>query len=378
MQLDSLVVVELGSSVAAPYAGQILADLGATVVKVEKAAGDDARNWGPPFWEGAGAMFQALNRGKQSVVCDFSDPAQMQALKAFIQERADVVLQNLRPGQMARLGLDADALRASKPGLVYCNMGAFGHKGPLSSLPGYDPLMQAYCGVMSVTGVPGDPPVRVGSSIVDMGTGMWAVIGVLTALVRRAASGEGGVVDVSLFETASAVVSLQAAQYLASGQVPGRHGSGIAGIVPYKAYRAADGDLVVAAGNDDLFRRMAGAMGLPELLSDARYGSNPERVQHKAALYETLDAAFLRRSRMDWKAAFDQAGVPCALVQDIAELLASPQMAAMGLLQPLPDSQMKMIGLPVSFDGVRPQPRSRPPTLGEHTQSVLQEAGRGV
>ena len=182
-----LVVVELGHSVAAPFAGQILSELGAEVIKVEKADGDDARRWGPPFWEGAGAFFQVLNRNKQSVVCELRDPDQLEALRTLITERADIVLQNLRPGHVEKLGLDGPSLLQRKPSLIYCNLGAFGATGPLKDRPGYDPLMQAFGGIMSTTGEVGRPSVRVGASIVDMGTGMWAVIGILTALHQRQA-----------------------------------------------------------------------------------------------------------------------------------------------------------------------------------------------
>ena len=267
--LAGLVVIELGHSVAAPFAGQILADLGAEVIKIEKAEGDDARHWGPPVWEGAAATFQPLNRNKTSVECELRDALQLAALKALIHERADMVLQNLRPGQVEKLGLDGPTLRAAKPALIYCNLGAFGNVGPLKDRPGYDPLMQAFGGIMSTTGEAGRPPVRVGASIVDMGTGMWAVIGLLTALNRRRDTGIGGMVDVSLFETSAMWVSLFAAQYQASGELPTKLGSGAPGIVPYRAYATRDGDLVVAAGSDGLFRRLAQALGHPEWSDDA-------------------------------------------------------------------------------------------------------------
>lgn len=370
---SGLTVVELGGSVAAPYAAQILGDLGARVVKVEKASGDDARKWGPPFWEDAGAMFQALNRNKVSVVADLSDARDRARVVAFIVEQADVVIQNMRPGQTTRLGLDAAPLLAAKPSLVYCNMGAFGRTGPLADRPGYDPLMQAFGGVMSVTGREGDDPVRVGPSIIDMGTGMWAVIGILAALHRRERSnGQGGVVDVSLFETAAALVSLQAAQYLASGATPRKHGSGIAGIVPYKAFRASDGDLIIAAGNDDLFGKLATVLARPDLASDARFRSNPLRVENSAALYAEIEAIVRTRAVAHWLDALERAGVPAAPVQDIPAMLAHRQTQAMELVQPLPDSSMQAVGLPISFDGARPQPRMRPPRLGEHSDLVTQ------
>jgi crotonobetainyl-CoA:carnitine CoA-transferase CaiB-like acyl-CoA transferase len=369
--LAGLVVIELGHSVAAPFAGQILADLGAEVIKVEKAEGDDARHWGPPFWEGASASFQPLNRNKKSVVCELRDAAQLAALKCLIHDRADMVLQNLRPGQVEKLGLDGASLIADKPELIYCNLGAFGSKGPLKDRPGYDPLMQAFGGIMSTTGEEGRPPVRVGPSIVDLGTGMWAVIGMLTALNRRRDSGRGGVIDVSLFETAAGRMSLLAANYQASGELPTRLGSGAIGIAPYRAYATKDSDLVVAAGSDALFRKLAQVLGHPQWADDPRFASNPKRVANQNTLYALIEAEMLKRSNAEWTAALEGAGIPCAPVQNVAEMIAHEQTKALGLMQDVPDSAMKFIGLPLSFDGRRPAIRSRPPALGEHTQQIL-------
>lgn len=369
--LAGLVVIELGHSVAAPFAGQILADLGADVIKVEKAEGDDARQWGPPFWEGAAASFQPLNRNKRSVVCNMRDAGQLAALRRLIFDRADIVLQNLRPGQVKKLGLDGETLCAQKPALIYCNLGAFGRNGPLKDRPGYDPLMQAFGGIMSTTGEEGRPPVRVGPSIVDMGTGMWAVIGVLTALNRRRDTGRGGVVDVSLFETAATWMSLLAANYLASGELPRKLGSGAIGIVPYRAYKTRDHDLVVAAGSDTLFRKLAQVLGHPEWAHDARFASNPKRVENQLALYALIEAEMARRDNAEWTGLLEQAGIPCAPVQNVAQMLAHEQTAALGLIQEVPGSAMKFVGLPLSFDGKRPAIRSRPPGLGEHTLEFL-------
>jgi crotonobetainyl-CoA:carnitine CoA-transferase CaiB-like acyl-CoA transferase len=369
--LAGIVVVELGHSVAAPHAGQILADLGAEVVKIEKPEGDDARKWGPPFVDGAAATFQSLNRGKRSAVCELRDEAQRARLVEYIVERADVVLQNMRPGQVDALGLGAAALRARKSSLVYCNLGAFGSAGPLAGRPGYDPLMQAFGGIMSVVGEEGRAPVRVGPSIVDMGTAMWAVIGIVAALYRRRGSGEGGVVDVSLFETAAAWMTMYAAQYLASGELPRKNGSGQAGIVPYRAYRTADGDLVVAAGNDALFRRLCEVLGHAEWAADARFVTNPERVRNQQALYALIEAEMTKRTSAAWSAALDAAGVPCAPVQNVAQMLEHEQLRALGLLQQAPGSSIPLVGLPISFDGERAVPRSASPRLGEFTAQLL-------
>ena len=363
--LAGITVVELGHSVAGPFACQILADLGAQVVKIEKGAGDDARHWGPPFVDGASATFQALNRGKRSFTLDLRRPDDRQALLDLVVARADVVVQNMRPGQVAELGLDAARLRALQPRLVYCNMGAFGGAGPLADRPGYDPLMQAFGGIMSVVGEPGGAPVRVGPSIVDMGCGLWAALGVVSLLMRRQHTGEGGVVDVSLLETSIGWMSLFSAQFLASGTLPTKNGSGQAGIVPYRAYRTADGDLVVAAGNDKLFAALCAVLGHPEWAADERFASNPSRVAHAAALYALLEPCFLERGNGEWTARLEAAGIPCAPVQDVAQMLAHEQTRALGLLQPVAGSSIPLVGLPLSLDGVRPTAQRAAPALGE-------------
>jgi crotonobetainyl-CoA:carnitine CoA-transferase CaiB-like acyl-CoA transferase len=365
-----LVVIELGNSVAAPFAGQILGELGARVIKIEKADGDDARRWGPPFWEGASPFFQALNRNKKSVVCDLRDPQQIEELKQYICTHADIVIQNLRPGHVEKLGLDADSLLAQQPRLIYCNLGAFGKVGPLKDRPGYDPLMQAFGGIMSTTGEPGRPSVRVGASIVDMGTGMWGIIGILTALLERQQSGVGKVIDVSLYETATTWVSLLAAQYLSNGELAAKQGSGASGIVPYKGYMTSDGELVIAAGSDALFKALSTTVGKPEWATDPRFTDNPRRVENQADLYAMLDAIIVTKPTDYWVEQLEAAGVPCAPVNNLAQMVAHPQTQALGLMQDVPGTGMRFIGLPISFDGVRPKPYAAPPKLGEHSTLI--------
>ena len=368
---QGLVVVELGHSVAAPFTGLILAEMGAEVIKVEKAEGDDARRWGPPFWEGEGAYFQALNRNKQSVVCNLRDAAEVAALHRLITERADVVIQNLRPGHVQQLGLDAATLRADKPSLIYCNLGAFGAVGPLKDRPGYDPLMQAFGGIMSTTGEPGRASVRVAPSIVDMGTGMWGAIGILAALHRRHQTGEGQVVDVSLFETASTWVSLLAGQVMASGQQVQKQGSGAPGIAPYKAYATRDGEVVISAGSDALFQRLCTVLGHPEWAADARFIDNPQRVANQVALYGLIDPLVAAQPTAHWVDALEAAGVPCAPVNTVGQMLEHAQTQALDLVHPVPGTGMRFVALPLSLDGQRPRVRSAPPALGAHTQQLL-------
>jgi crotonobetainyl-CoA:carnitine CoA-transferase CaiB-like acyl-CoA transferase len=370
--LFDITVIELGHSVAAPYAAEILADLGATVIKVEKRdGGDDARHWAPPFWHGSSAIFQSLNRNKFSVTVDLRDANERASLMRLIEERADVLIQNLRPGMVEELGLDAATLRARNKRLIYCGIGAFGRGGPLSARPGYDPLMQAFGGLMSVTGEAGEPPVRVGTSIIDMGAGLWSAIGILSALHHRTLTGEGTTVDTSLYETALAWMSYHAANYQASGEVPKRHGSGTFGIVPYRGYATRDGYLLIGAANDRLFRKVATALGHPEWADEERFLDNPRRVENRVALDALIEEVTRSNTSAAWQAVLEAAGVPSAPMQSVDEVVAHPQTKALGMLQESPDGRLTIMGLPLSFDGERPPFRRAAPQLGEHTDELL-------
>jgi len=373
LPLDGITVIELGHSVAAPYACEVLGDLGADVIKIEKADGDDARSWAPPYWGTMSATFQSLNRNKRSVVVNLKDRAERDRLRRLIVERADVVVSNLRPGSAADFGLDGDTLRRAKPALIYCNIGAFGAKGPLNNRPGYDPLMQAFGGLMSVTGEPAQRPVRVGTSIIDMAAGMWAVIGVLAALLAQRDAGRGSTVDTSLYETALGWMCYHAANFQASGELPRQQGSGAAMIVPYRGYASKDGFIVIAAGNDKLFASLARVLGHPEWIDDPRFRSNPDRVRNQDVLYRWIEELIPARTNREWAAILDEAGVPNAPMQTIAEVLDHPQTKALGMLQASPQGDITLFGLPVSFDGVRPAFRRPPPVLGAHTGEILGE-----
>ncbi len=374
LPLSGITVVELGHSVAAPFAGQALGDLGARVVKVENpGAGDDARSWGPPFWHGSSATFQSLNRNKQSVTVDLKDPEENARLRSLIVTQADVVLQNLRPGLVEKFGLD-QGLRAQSPRLIYCNLGAFGSRGPLADRPGYDPLMQAFGGIMSITGEEERPPVRVGPSIVDIGAGLWSVIGILAALEQRHRTGAGCTVDTSLFETSLSWMTVGVALQMASGRDPGRSGSEAAMIVPYKAYRASDRYLVIAAGNDSLFRKLCAVVGNPEWIADPRFGSNALRVQHREALNTMIDEVVATRPAEHWLQRLDAAGVPAAPLQKVSEVLAHPQTRALDMVRPVGDGAMSLMSLPLRFDGERLPFRIAPPALGADNDTVFESS----
>jgi crotonobetainyl-CoA:carnitine CoA-transferase CaiB-like acyl-CoA transferase len=378
LPLEGVTVIELGHSVAAPYAGEILGDLGADVIKIEKADGDDARKWAPPFWYDMSSTFQSLNRNKRSAIVNLRDPHEREALRQLIVERGDVVVQNLRPGSAEELGLDAGTLRRLKPELIYCNIGAFGANGPMKDRPGYDPLMQAFGGMMSVTGEPDQRPVRVGTSIVDMAAGMWSVIGVLSALLQRKAGAGGATIDTSLYETALAWMCYHCANFQASGELPIRQGSGAAMIVPYRGYATKNGFIVIAAGNDKLFASLSRVLNHPEWPQDPRFKTNPDRVKNQGVLYAAIEGLIREKSSEEWQAVLDEVEVPNAPMQTIAQVLAHPQTKALGMMQESPDKRITLLGLPLSFDGVRPAFRKDPPALGAHTSEIFPASSKAA
>jgi crotonobetainyl-CoA:carnitine CoA-transferase CaiB-like acyl-CoA transferase len=366
LPLAGVRVVDVTSSLAGPYCTEILAALGADVVKVEHPErGDEARVWGPPFWEDGSVMFYTANLSKRSVALDLK---RGRDVLLRLVDGADVFLQSLRPGTAERLGFGPDALRARNPRLVYCDVGAFGRAGPLRAEPGYDPLLQAFGGLLSLTGEPDRPGVRVGTSVVDQGTGMWAALGVLAALY----AGGGRTVDVSLFETVVGLVPYQVTAYLRSGEAPGRHGTAFPLIAPYQVFHVRDGDVMVAAANDGLFARFCSAIGLEELSFDERFATNPQRIERRDELAALIQERLSGRSREEVLLQLRDAGVPAAPVNDIGQVADHEQTAALGLIQELPEPT---VALPVSFDGQRALHRTPPPRLGEHTAEVLREAG---
>ena len=352
----------------------ILGELGAEVIKVENPKGGDAaRGWGPPFLEGAATCFHAVNRAVGSITVDLADPEDAARLRALILERADAVLHNLKFGALDRYGLGAADLTAAKPSLVFCNLGAFGAVGPLRDKPGYDPMMQAYSGLMSLLGEDGRPPVRVPASIVDMGAGMWAVIGILSALQERGRTGKGGIVDTSLYETGLAWMSIYLAGFMANRELPARHGSGVDMIVPYQAFAAADGYMMVAAGNDNLFRKLCrrastgpaspttrasaptrtASCTAPELIADPRRHLRRASRAPNGPGCSTPPASRTGRSTRSTRSSPTR----------------RPRRSASSSSKP--GSELGLVGLPLSFDGVRPAFAKTAPALGEDNQAKL-------
>ena len=376
--LTGMRVLDVTTSIAGPYCAEILGALGADVIKVERPdTGDDGRAWGPPFWNGEGTMFLSANASKRSLAVSLRDPRGRDAVLR-LAEGSEVFLQSLRPGLAERLGLGPEEVRERNPRLVYCSFGAYGRVGPLRHEPGYDALMQAAGGLMSMTGEPGRPGVRIGSSLIDQGTGMWAATGVLAALLERERTGEGTVIDVSLYETALGYIGYHLAGYLADGTVPTGQGTIFPMVAPYQVFPTRDGELMIAGGNDRLFAEVCEVLGAPELVDDERFRTNPERVRNRDELVRILSERLREDDTDEWHRRLTDAGVPAAPVADVADVIASPQTEALEIMQPLEHPSipgLRLPALPLSFGGERLKHRSAPPLVGEHTAEILREAG---
>jgi crotonobetainyl-CoA:carnitine CoA-transferase CaiB-like acyl-CoA transferase len=379
--LEGVRVLDLTSSIAGPWCTQILGALGAEVIKVEHPRrGDDTRYWGPPFWNGESAAFLASNASKRSIGLDLSSAAGLEVVMR-LSEGADVFVQNMRPGLVERLGLDFEQVRERSAEIVYCSIGAFGAVGPLSHQPGYDPLMQAFGGIISVTGEEGRPPVRSGISIVDQGTGLWAAVGILAALRARERDGGAQLVDTSLYETALNWVPRQLVDYFATGKVPRKMGSALDILAPYQAFETADDWIVIAAGNDRLFVTLCETIERPELAEDPLFETNADRVANREELVGRISEPLAEAPAAVWLERLEAAGVPVAPVQDIAAVAESPQTEALGILQELPHPaipDLRVVAPPLSINRSRLEHKSPAPDLGEHSRALLAEAGFGA
>ncbi|MDO8778607.1 MAG: CoA transferase [Burkholderiaceae bacterium] len=376
--LNGYRVIDLTQNVAGPFCTQILGDLGAEIIKIERpGSGDDTRAWRPPEVGGESAVYLALNRNKKSVCIDL-DAADGQAQLRKLVASADVFVHSLKPGSAEARGLGDDDLRMGNEGLIYCAISAFGEAGPLRSLPGYDPLMQAFTGIMSVTGNPGDDPVRVSVSLIDMGTGMWSALGILAAFLQRSRTGVGTRVSASLLETGLSWMSIFVATYLASGKVPEKTGSAMSGMVPYELFRSSDGYVFIAAANDRLFMKVCEALGCPELAHDARFLTNPLRVLNRQALHEELERRTLSRSTQENVQTLRRAGAPCSEMNDVAQAIEHEQVKAVGMLSDLPipgAPRHQVMALPIAMNHRRSGKLNPPPALGAHTAEVLGSIG---
>ena len=366
--LDRILVADLSRVLAGPLCTMTLGDLGADVVKVERPdGGDDTRHWGPPFVAEGATYYLALNRNKRSVVLDLKDPADL-ALARELCVRADVVVESFRPGTSDRLGLGYDDVARTNPGVVYCSISAFGSGERAAALPGYDLLLQAMSGLMSVTGEPDGRPLKVGAPLIDVMCGLNATIGVLAALRARERDGRGQRVEVSLIDTALAGLLNQASAHVSAGAVPGRLGNRHPSITPYETFAAADGDFAVAVGNDAIFRRLCEVIGRPELAGDERFATNAARMAHRDALGAELEAAFAAAPAADWVATLGEAGVPAGPINDIGEAFAFAE--DLGLAPVDETDGVRTVRSALRLGATPAAVRRRPPRLGEHSDEI--------
>jgi crotonobetainyl-CoA:carnitine CoA-transferase CaiB-like acyl-CoA transferase len=379
-------VLDLTRVLAGPWATQLLADLGADVVKVERPGeGDDTRRWGPPYLDApeAGAresaFFLSCNRGKRSIEVDLTTPTGQSIIRDLACV-SDVVVENFKVGSLAKHGLDAASLRALNPRLIYCSITGFGQDGPYADRPGYDFVVQGMGGLMSVTGAPdheaGGGPMKVGVALTDIMTGLYATSAILAALHERSRTNIGRSIDLALLDVQVASLANQALSYLATGVNPERLGNAVPAIVPYEAFATADGYLIVAAGNDAQFQRLCQALELPSLATDPRFASNDARVTHRCALIPLLANSLRARSTKTWLAILEQAGVPVGPINTLSDVFENEQVIARGLRLDLPHSRLgkvPSVACPIRFDGRALPSPCGPPALGEHTQAVLAE-----
>jgi formyl-CoA transferase len=371
--LQNIRVVEIGQVLSGPYASTILADLGADVIKVEKPnGGDDARHMGAAFKNGDSLHFLDINRNKASVTIDLKTPEGVQQLHKLL-ETADILIHNMRPGVVDTLGIDGPTVCARHPKLIYCHISGFGERGPMQMLPAFEPVAQAFSGIISINGAPEGPPARVGVSIVDVGTAMWTVIGALSALQRRGNTGKGGIVSTSLLETALGWAAPHIAGYLNEGRVPKRLGTAHPHLVPYQTFDAKDGAILIGAGNDRLFARLCRALGVPEWSSDIRFSGNRARIENREELVALINERVGQQTRDVWIGKFNEAGVPCGPVNTIPEALKERQVAELNILQEVPGTGVTLTGLPISFDGVRPKIRTLGPQLGQDNDKHIEK-----
>ena len=374
LPLEHIKVLDLSRVLAGPYCTMLLADLGAEVIKVERpGTGDDTRQWGPPFAGGESTYYLSCNRNKKSITLNLKSD-RGRAIAAELAAQSDVVVENLLPGTLSEYGLGYETLRQANPRLVYCSITGFGQNGPYRDRPGYDLLVQAMGGVMSITGESDGEPMKVGVAISDVTSGLYAAVGILSALNARERTGVGDRIDISLLDSTVSWLANVASAFLVTGSVPKRYGNAHASIVPYQTFAAADGHIVVAVGNDGQWERLCGALERPDLAADERFRTNALRVKNRDALIADLERFFAARPAADWLARLERAEVPAAPVNALDAVFADPHVLARRMLVETPHptiGTLRMVGSPLKLDSIGRRSMTAPPLLGQHTEEVL-------
>lgn len=374
--LDGVRVLDLTRALAGPYCSLMLGDMGAEVVKVElPGSGDETRGWGPPFIEGESTYFMSISRNKQSITLNLKNGRSREVLRRLV-ERSDVLVENMRPGAMGRLGFGYDEAHALNPRLIYCSISGFGQTGPRREEAGYDAVAQAEGGLMSITGPEDGPGYRLGVAVSDIVSGMFAVQGITLALLARERTGRGQHVDIGMLDATAALLTYQAAIFFATGQTPPRMGNRHPTIAPYETFESSDGEFVIAVGNDEQWRRFCAAIEAPALASDERFTTNRLRLANYDTLRPMLAEHLRRRTRAEWGAALKAAGVPCGSVRRVGEVLSDPQLAARGMIQEIEHpvaGAIRALGNPVQLSDMPRSAGTPPPTLGQHTDRILRE-----
>lgn len=376
--LENIKVLDLSRVLAGPYCTMILGDMGAEVIKVEAPGGsDETRKWGPPFENGVSAYYLCANRNKKSITVDLKSEEGIEAIKGLVRE-SDVVINNFKTGTMERFGLDYETLDAINPEIVYCSITGFGETGPYRDMPGYDFIIQAMSGLMSITGEQESGPQKVGVAITDILTGLYACIGIQGALMERTNSGKGQKLDLSLYDSAVSALVNVGSNYLMSGNVPQKLGNRHANIVPYQTFKTADGEMVIAVGNDNQFRSLCDILERPELMSDERFQTNPNRVANRDELVLLLQQVFSTKSTASWQEQCGQHNIPCGPIQNLEEVTKDPQLQSRDMFincQHPNAGDVGMIGSPLHFSRTPTSLRYYPPNAGEHNDDILTQLG---
>ena len=376
--LEGMLVLDLTRNLAGPFCTMILGDLGARVIKIERPdTGDDTREWRPPTWNGRSSLFLATNRNKESVALDIDSPEGAEAIRR-LAAKADIVVESFRGGSLDKKGFGFNDLSRINPRIVYCSLSAFGSEGPYRDRPGYDALIQAYSGIMSITGEKGRPAVRAGASIIDMGSAHWAAIGILAALRLRDQTGEAQLVQTSLLETGVAWMSYFAAGYFADGTVPGASGTRHSAMAPYEDFAARDGVLYIAAPNQALFVSLCKALEIEDAISDPRFRTNSDRLAHRDELHQRIEDRLLTQDGAAWERLLLERGIPCSRLQTVDQVVDDPQVAALNLIREFPHPDIanhRLVDHPISYNGTRAFRTDPAPDLGQHTDAVLRSIG---